>query len=187
MYDINGGEVSFQQERAVAGLTVENAIRNPQVYYTGYNTFWVTKSESTKLLWGDNIDDNVAPVKTVYDPCPAGYKVAPQDLLRITSKNGSLTTTQPSGYYTYGQFNSGWALYYDGRGTDRTKIFYLQAGGSRAGLTGGISMGTITGGMWTSGCNSNFSASSAGCNSVEILNQSIENLSHGFNIRCVKE
>lgn len=187
MYDINGGEVSFQQERAVAGLTVENAIRNPQVYYTGYNTFWVAKSESTKLLWGDNIDDNVAPVKTVYDPCPAGYKVAPQDLLRITSKNGSLTTTQPSGYYTYGQFNSGWALYYDGRGTDRTKIFYLQAGGSRAGLTGGISMGTITGAMWTSGCNSNFSASSAGCNSVEILNQSIENLSHGFNIRCVKE
>lgn len=185
MYNISGGAVSLQREFVNAGgVSIGQLIKTPLVYYYSTNS-WVERDPYNVFLWGDNIDDNLQPVKTVYDPCPAGYKVAPYDLLRIASKSGSLTTTNPSGYYVYSSSTiNGIAFYYDGKGTDATKIFNMPNNGARN-IFGDMA---LTGaGFWTSGCDTNYNMCYSGWNGFNINNSSVTNANIGYGIRCVKE
>ena len=53
-------------------MTVEETVANPTVYsiYSAANTWgpWLNPQEDTPTLWQDG-------TKTIYDPCPVGYKV----------------------------------------------------------------------------------------------------------------
>lgn len=84
MYDINGQSVEREFVLTEEVNNIPNAIANPmKVYYMKYtsgsklNTYsWMTNDytqfpeETMKTLWDNNGK------KSIYDPCPTGYKVA---------------------------------------------------------------------------------------------------------------
>jgi len=51
-------------------MTLEESIQNPTVWYSTENAGWMTEPDNT--LWADD-------AKTVYDPCPPGYRVPARD------------------------------------------------------------------------------------------------------------
>jgi hypothetical protein len=50
--------------------TVENGIQNPNTFYIKAHMHWLTPEETNNDLWG-----GITNTKTIYDPCPAGFKV----------------------------------------------------------------------------------------------------------------
>jgi hypothetical protein len=82
MYNIDGEEVSRTIEACAAEDNIPNAIANPLTHYSGVsggNYSWLTTVKATIAtdaiadLWGA-----VSGTQTKYDPCPAGWRVAPQ-------------------------------------------------------------------------------------------------------------
>lgn len=51
-------------------MTLEESIQNPTVWYSTENAGWMTEPDNT--LWADD-------AKTIYDPCPPGYRVPARD------------------------------------------------------------------------------------------------------------
>ena len=95
-------------------LTIDQTIQNPT--RTGP---WRWMNESTHYyntymnLWSDSL-------KTVYDPCPVGYKVAPNAIWTGFSKNGLSTyggSVNFKDYNVSGSFDHGWNFIYDGSNT----------------------------------------------------------------------
>ena len=69
-----------------AQLTLEESIQNPTVFGKGSNYHWITGIDLPDgTLWGDNAD------KSIYDPCPPGYRVPLRDKKTLLWKDG-LTT-----------------------------------------------------------------------------------------------
>ena len=64
-------------------------------------------------LWSDSL-------KTIYDPCPVGYKVAPRAIWTGFSKKGlsiSSTNTDIDDHNVSGTYDNGWNFKYDGANT----------------------------------------------------------------------
>ncbi|MBC5643182.1 DUF4906 domain-containing protein [Parabacteroides sp. BX2] len=71
IYDGNGFSTGIKNTHTQASMNT--AIANPSTFYTYSNGVWNTESNRTKF-W--NADGNMAPgKKTIYDPCPKGWKV----------------------------------------------------------------------------------------------------------------
>jgi hypothetical protein len=81
-----GGSFTAEQNSPEKG-TVLNAIKNPSVYYYNQQN-WLYIADSS--LWGDNT------VKTVYDPCPQGWRVASPNSFT------GYTNGETSGGFNYG-------------------------------------------------------------------------------------
>lgn len=80
-YDFKGDTAKFNYEPVHEVLNVENSIANPMTHYSGVsggNYSWVSSDfasvdkETVKNLWGGESQK-----KSLYDPCPAGWEVAP--------------------------------------------------------------------------------------------------------------
>ena len=71
------------------GQTYANAIKNPTVFYKGASYDW--SSGNSYQLWNAGNTSASSPVytstKTIYDPCPPGFKVAPQYAYKIMNDN----------------------------------------------------------------------------------------------------
>ena len=100
-------------------LTIAQAIGKPVVFIHRMNLSggkWCETSEM-KYLWG-NPEGQVEyfpslTVKTIYDPCPIGYKVPPVDALILKMKS-------------YSQYEHG-GIYYAGEEGDNTKLINMPA------------------------------------------------------------
>ena len=100
-------------------LTIAQAIGKPDVFIHRKNLSggkWCETSEM-KYLWG-NPEGQVEyfpslTVKTIYDPCPIGYKVPPVDALILKMKS-------------YSQYEHG-GIYYAGEEGDNTKLINMPA------------------------------------------------------------
>ena len=100
-------------------LTIAQAIGKPDVFIHRMNLSggkWCETSEM-KYLWG-NPEGQVEyfpslTVKTIYDPCPIGYKVPPVDALILKMKS-------------YSQYEHG-GIYYAGEEGDITKLINMPA------------------------------------------------------------
>ena len=100
-------------------LTIAQAIGKPDVFIHRMNLSggkWCETSEM-KYLWG-NPEGQVEyfpslTVKTIYDPCPIGYKVPPVDALMLKMKS-------------YSQYEHG-GIYYAGEEGDNTKLINMPA------------------------------------------------------------
>ena len=100
-------------------LTIAQAIGKPDVFIHRMNLSggkWCETSEM-KYLWG-NPEGQVEyfpslTVKTIYDPCPIGYKVPPVDALMLQMKS-------------YSQYEHG-GIYYAGEKGDNTKLINMPA------------------------------------------------------------
>ena len=100
-------------------LTIAQAIGKPDVFIHRMNLSggkWCETSEM-KYLWG-NPEGQAGyfpslTVKTIYDPCPIGYKVPPADALMIQMKS-------------YSQYEHG-GIFYAGENGDNTKLINIPA------------------------------------------------------------
>ena len=136
LYDVRSGQVvyKYSDERVTAG----QAISTPSSLYSPRRGLgsesWCTKTTELKYLWGNpDGEQDVFPketLKSLYDPCPYGYKVAPHGVFKILSK-GEIAIFPPAGaslgdmYFIKSYFANGSTFYYDNAGIDETKLIYL--------------------------------------------------------------
>lgn len=86
----------FKIEPAPAdGKQIQDLIQNPGTFYTGTHLYSEFNNGETYSLWATNITllehDWTNTVKSIYDPCPAGYKVLPVAYISIFTNNDSYT------------------------------------------------------------------------------------------------
>jgi hypothetical protein len=82
----------FKIEAAAAdGKRIQDLIQNPGTFYTGEHLYSEFNNGETYSLWATNITlsthDFANTVKSIYDPCPAGYKVLPVAYIPIFTNN----------------------------------------------------------------------------------------------------
>ncbi len=131
IYDIDGNELAGFESRASQSGTLALSILNPMVFYTvTYDT----------RDWGDAPDDDfwggISMKKSIYDPCPLGWKIPVSDAAGKT----------PYGFLT--RNNTTWEN--NGRLLNDTD-WWLAGSGTRVNYTGGLNIdanGAPYGGIW---------------------------------------
>ena len=113
-----------------SGGTLSKSIQNPDVYYTSSGYDWC--SDSRKDWWDAgytnyNYSSTSASVlkgnKTIYDPCPVGYRVPPDDAFTNFTKSGQNTD---SSYDINSPYPDEYSFWYN----DNTYYFYTGEGNS---------------------------------------------------------
>lgn len=136
LYDVRSGQgvYKYSNERVTAGqaISTPSSLYSPRRGLGGES--WCTKTTELKYLWGNPDGEQDAfpkeTLKSLYDPCPYGYKVAPHDVFKILSK-GEIAIFPPAGaslgdmYFIKSYFANGSTFYYDNAGIDETKLIYL--------------------------------------------------------------
>ena len=92
-------------ERVMSKFTIEESIEKPTTY-AEKNSPWT--SEWSDYLWADE--------KTVYDPCPVGYKISSKDIWAGFTTNGENVYSQ-SNINASGKYDYGWNFFIDGTNT----------------------------------------------------------------------
>lgn len=86
LYDVRSGQgvYKYSDERVTAGqaISTPSSLYSPRRGLGGES--WCTKTTELKYLWGNPDGEQDAfpkeTLKSLYDPCPYGYKVAPHDV-----------------------------------------------------------------------------------------------------------
>lgn len=86
-------------------LSIEESIKNPTRVST--NDQWMDPTNYT--LWTDSL-------KTIYDPCPVGYKVPPRDVWTGFTSTG-MGVSKKEEINASGDYDCGWNFVYDGTNT----------------------------------------------------------------------
>lgn len=120
VYDIDGKQLYFDiQERPVYGkddhtsTNLDLSIKNPMVFYTAPSSSWpvVDWLTDNASLQNDDLWGGVSKLKTVYDPCPEGWRVPEAgdswSFRKEYKKSGALTD---SGKY---DSSRAWYIEYD--------------------------------------------------------------------------
>lgn len=102
LYDVRSGQgvYKYSDERVTAGqaISTPSSLYSPRRGLGGES--WCTKTTELKYLWGNPDGEQDAfpkeTLKSLYDPCPYGYKVAPHDVFKILSK-GEIAIFPPAG------------------------------------------------------------------------------------------
>lgn len=154
---------------------LEESVRNPLVVYKGISTVydWYTST----AIQNDDLWGGVSGIKSVYDPCPEGWRVP------FSFKDGyspwyKMNATQPSNYY--GRWTVGW--YWN---NTAYKLGWYPASGYRSGESGSIFSVKTEGYYWTAMSSGNYAY-------MFYFNINNVFMSHNFrstscSIRCVKE
>lgn len=111
--------VGYATSTTSDAATLLEAIQYPEMFFTGtYNNMfdWYglggaddaeTLTHRNDHLWGN--PDETAPVKTIYDPCPEGYMVAPMKVFTGFTSTGS-AAFDSSSILAEGSFADGWTF-----------------------------------------------------------------------------
>ncbi len=114
VYDASGAEVEITIVNNTEANNLENAIKNPTIYYNnkyfsgckhGYS--WITTDATTfgadnfKALWENDGK------KSKYDPCPAGYKVASTEAWTAVKAATDVKELWDSSYETFDESSIG--------------------------------------------------------------------------------
>lgn len=86
-------------------VAIETTIANPDTFYGVEHSFWVNSNSTS--LWTPN-------KKTIYDPCPVGYKVAHNDVWRSFTQDGQNINGEFEKYNISSVNRKGWNFFYDG-------------------------------------------------------------------------
>lgn len=111
--------VGYATSTTSDAATLLEAIQYPEMFFTGtYNNMfdWYglggaddaeTLTHRNDHLWGN--PDETAPVKTIYDPCPEGYMVAPVKVFTGFTSTGN-AAFDSSSILAEGSFADGWTF-----------------------------------------------------------------------------
>lgn len=86
-------------------LSIEESIKNPT--RVSSNDQWM--DPTNYALWTDSL-------KTIYDPCPVGYKVPPREVWTGFTTTG-MSVSKKDEINASGDYNCGWNFLYDGTNT----------------------------------------------------------------------
>lgn len=117
-------------------MSIQNGIQNPGTFYTwgaswydyppiGYSYYNLWSMENTTPGWNSNA---VVVVKTVYDPCPVGFKMPARNAFTGFTTTGQDTSTQ-SEFNVSGVWDRGWN--FNNRITNPTATVFFPASGER--------------------------------------------------------
>ena len=106
---------------ATADASIGYAVQHPTefLFYSGSPYDWLNvsaDSDQRDNLWGNPNTAVTRPNasqggKSIYDPCPPGWRVAPQDTWTAFAKNGTGGSSQQNVYPD--TFSAGYSFYYD--------------------------------------------------------------------------
>ena len=124
----NSGAISAKNNQytiAAETTTIEASVKNPATFYAkdnGGTSDWLTTANNS--LWGTT--------KTIYDPCPAGYRVADQKAFSDIMKTLSETSNANHATYTVNGVDvafplCGYLTYAGGARSDRNTAAYVWA------------------------------------------------------------
>jgi hypothetical protein len=174
--------------KPVGRFMIDYSVTMPWMYIMcngKYDNCW---TELDSNLWGNNKESRSFPFmeetyKSIFDPSPEGFRVAPQDLwvnFTQTHDNANGASLSDKWNVVSTTFNKGFEYYYQDWKSGPTD-FYL-ASGHRRNDSGSLNLVTTYGYTWASGTKFILSFDSAG---VRIL--STNNPASAFPIRCVQE
>lgn len=116
LYDIDGNPVEILKSSytSLEQNTLEYATAHPTTVISNYaqystNRDWLV--ESNDALWGCPNPDEPG-VKTIYDPCPAGWRLPPADAFKYVTPSGGYEE-QVSGFRVGIAFICGWFVMID--------------------------------------------------------------------------
>ncbi|WP_294546154.1 hypothetical protein [uncultured Bacteroides sp.] len=163
VYNVRGTKQELKEEMKNESIgTIEYGIKHPNIFirsgerYSAYDWLYYTNENGgddyysgNQYLWGNNPYSrykmiNIETMKTLYDPCPAGYKVPPPDTYGAFLKKPIITDTIISNggghhilgyigkmledsYYTPSYTEYGAYFYYGGENSAR-KVYFISAG-----------------------------------------------------------
>ena len=112
-------------------MSIQNGILHPEVFYT-YGSSWYSGYNHNNLWSMDNtvygFNDNPV-VKTIYDPCPAGFKMPASNAFTGFTKTGNDAYTQ-SDFNVSGAWDYGY--YFNNRISSPDATVYFPASGCRS-------------------------------------------------------
>ena len=109
-FSITGNDYSNYKQNyttEMGRVPLSQTIENPSVFYCKYPS-WTSPFNSS--LWAPD-------QKTIYDPCPVGYRVPPRNAFRSFTKSGESTWQGVDYINVIENFDKGWNFIYDGVNT----------------------------------------------------------------------
>lgn len=192
LYDISGGTVPYL---AINSGTVGNSIKNPGAFINGNGSYdW--NSTTCYDTW-NAVRGNTAPssdtdrynhkkvVKSVYDPCPYGFKMPETKAFTGFTSNGENKTSSTSNYYNGSWETNGWKFYTNGYNAGETDFWI--AGGYRFWNSGSLSSVGSNGVYWSAGTYSNLYGCSLDFILSDVYTQDNDCRAYGFSVRPVSE
>jgi len=139
----------------LVAASIEYARRNPThyIYYSSETTYdWLnasTYATQRDNLWGNpntssTVPNAVAGSKSIYDPCPPGWRVPTQDSFQIFTQDGGNVETQNAS----DSFSNGWIFYISAYLSGSTSFW--PASGHCDSASGGLILVSDYGSSWSS-------------------------------------
>ena len=149
-YDANGN-VQANQNPPVQSFgqrtqCITEGIKQPGTFCTtlGVDNYYTNLWSANNNVYTNN-DNSV--VKTIYDPCPVGYKMPPSNAFTGFTVTGDNTSTT-SQFNVSGEFNNGWNFYCGGSNHSGDTAFF-PASGWRNYVSGDPAIVATEGFCWT--------------------------------------
>ena len=166
-------------------MSATNGIQHPEIFYTwgstwysGYNWVNLWSMDNTTTGFNDN-----AVVKTVYDPCPAGFKMPASNAFTGFTTTGQSTSFK-SQFNVSGDWDMGWNFK---AGGSSTATVYFPGSGYRYDNFGSLDGVGGIGICWSAVPYDTYGGCGLAFNQGGVLPQSHFNRSYGYSVRPVAE
>lgn len=199
----------------VGPVSLKESLKHPCAFIVGSATTtnvqiddWIDVADKT--LWGNGPDEetdyNTVGAKSIYDPCPKGYRVPDRKILNALKYNSTWTNVTEPGYHSFHGVNSGDATvtydmilpgyYISKTATSSSKFALNSMGGAVSGLccygtwwSNHIGKGQTYPGVFNTGNGfKGFSSKTTDCNpGMADNNSSSGKKANGYSVRCQKD
>ncbi len=158
-----------------------NSVNNPHTFYYPGSGDWASPNpyNSTSIVWNNPSDYTSETGKSLFDPCPEGWRVPVNYTWALFS---NVTTRVENGW------SSGWSFYISSSGTNPgDPTAFYPASGYRTVGSGAVSSPGSSGYCWSSSPNSSTYGFSLHFHSSYVSPQNSNYRGAGFPVRCVQE
>lgn len=196
------GNIALATYNATTGA-VGGVMQNPTVFYYGAKwtsslgvRYWNAASTQTGIAIPDSVQ------KSIYDPCPRGYRVSDVDTYTGMTKGGA---NYNETNFNFAQINTpylnqqdvaaitGWLFYAN---SSKTTVFPMRFTGNRQDDSGNSQGYGTAANYWTNRMNTSATATTPTAFSAVVRNEAVmpysnmgnaNNVSFGLSVRCIRD